>query len=336
MSETLQRMVTMLSFLPRAPRKVTVKELVDRLRESGFNVNNRRMVERDLVGLSQSQHFPITCDGHKPAGWSWVAGARVFDIPCMDAHTALTFMLAHRFLEPMLPRSTLRFLDPHFASAREILESRRSRKLSQWPRKIHVLPKGQPLITPEIPEPVIEVVYTALLEERRFLARYRRRGAAEAKQYKVDPLGLVYRNDQVYLICCISDHDEPAQLLLHRMLAAELLDEPRREPPGFDLESYVRAGGFHYGAQETPVRLHVRFERQAALHLYETPLSADQVVREPDPEHLEVEATVVDDWQLRWWLSSFGDRAEVLAPEALRAEFAASAARLARVYGVGS
>ena len=332
MSETLQRMVRMLSLIPRAPRKITVKELVDHLRESGFQINNRRMIERDLVNLSQSQHFPITCDGHKPAGWSWVAGARVIDIPCMDAHTALTFMLARRFLEPMLPRSTLRFLDPHFASARDILDSRKSRKLSEWPQKVHVLPKGQPMITPEIPEPVIEAVYTALLEERRFVARYRKRGATEAKQYKVDPLGLVYRSDQVYLICCVSDHEQPIQLVLHRMLAAELLDEPRRVPDGFELEAYVRGSGFQYGAGEAPVRLRVRFDRQAALQLHETPLSADQVLREPDADHIELEATVVGDWQLRWWLLSFGDKAEVLAPAELREEFAAAAARMARMY----
>ena len=62
----------------------------------------------------------------------------------------------------------------------------------------------------------------------------------------------------------------------------------------------------------------VRFRRQAALQLYETPLGEDQQIVEDGDEHLRVRATVRSDWQLRWWLQSFGDQAEVLAPASLR------------------
>lgn len=336
MSEAIERVVTMLSMIPRAPRKTTVKELMEQLTERGFTIKHRRTVERDLVSLSKSRHFPLLCDGHKPAGWSWVQGAQMLDIPCMDAHTALTFRLAARFLEPMLPRSTLRFLDPHFEKAGQILQSRGGQKLSDWPSKIHVLPKGQQLLQPEITQEIIEVIYSALLEEKRFLARYRKRGAKTAKEYKVDPLGLVYRNDQVYLICCVQGRDNPIQLVLHRLKSAKLLDEVRQAPDDFDLASYVQEGGFNYADNtdsETNIKLQVLFERNAAIYLYETPLSRDQTIEEADDNHIVVKATVKNDWQLRWWLLGFGDKAQVQKPKALREQFAQQVKRMAEAYG---
>jgi predicted DNA-binding transcriptional regulator YafY len=289
------------------------------------------MIERNLQELEGSPHFPLQCDGHKPAGWSWAAGAQMIDIPCMDAHTALTFLLAERFLEPLLPHSTRRFLDPHFGKARAVLENLRGRQLADWPSKIAILPKGQPLRTPEVDDGVLEVVYAALLEDRRFEARYRRRGATEPKQYVVDALGLVFRNDQIYLVGRVVGRDEPIQLLLHRMEKATLLDEPRQIPEGFALDRYVREGGFQYGDRVETIALRARFARSAALQLYETPLSVDQRITEQG-EQLLVEATVRSDWQLTWWLQSFGDSVEVLEPAWLRAQFAERAQRLAARY----
>ncbi|MFH1808167.1 MAG: WYL domain-containing protein [Pseudomonadota bacterium] len=331
MSEHIERVVTMLALIPRYPRKVTVGDLVARLQERGFEVGNRRMIERNLQELAASPHFPLQCDEHKPAGWSWAQGAQMIDIPCMDAHTALTFGLAERFLEPMLPHSTRRFLDPHFAKARAVLEGLRSHHLADWPSKIAILPKGQPLKTPEVDDGVLEVVYAALLEDRRFEARYRRRGAEAAKQYVVDALGLVFRNDQIYLVGRVVGHDEPIQFLLHRMEQATLRDEPRQVPEGFDLDRYVRQGGFRYGDRIEEIALCVRLSRAAALQLYETPLSDDQTITEQGDDLL-VRASVRSDWQLSWWLLSFGDHAEVLEPAWLREQFTATAARMAARY----
>lgn len=335
MSDHIHRIITMLSLIPRHPRKKSVRDLIEELQERGFEIPNRRMVERNLEELAD-HHFPLLRDDNKPAGWSWTAGAQVIDIPCMDPHTALTFKLVRGFLEQLAPRSTLRLLKPHFDKADEILAQGGNRKLSSWAKKIAVLGSWMPLLSANVDRAVVEAVYSALLDEKKCQIVYRKRGAKQPKEYLVDPVGLVLRGEQMVLVCCTADHSEPIQMLLHRMLRARVLEQARELPRGVDLERYIAQGGFAYGAVGDPLRLKVRFKLAAAAHLYETPLSRDQKISAPDAEHIVVEATVRNDWQLRWWLLSFGDQAEVLAPPALRATLAEVATNMARTYTVSA
>jgi len=53
------------------------------------------------------------------------------------------------------------------------------------------------------------------------------------------------------------------------------------------------------------------------MHLTETPLSEDQQIT-ADGETNILTATVVDSWQLHWWVKSMGAQIQVLEPKALR------------------
>lgn len=334
MSLHVERLVVMLGMIPRAPRKITVKELVFQLQERGFSVPNTRLVERNLQDLRDSPSFPLDNDGHKPAGWSWDRDAQLFDMPGMDQHTALTFLLVEQFIAGMLPRSTRGFLQPHVNKAREVMKAG-GRKLSTWPRKIAILPKGQPLVTPQVKDAVIEVVYEALLQERRFIATYKKRDAARAKSYRVNPLGLVFRNDQIYLVCLLDQHPEPRQLVLHRMQRAELLDEAREIPKGFDLDVYVKRGGFHYSDADQGVLeidLALRVNKEVYGQLQETRLSPEQSIKDLGDGWFELRARVTQDRQLWWWLLSFGSQVQVLEPSSLRDKFIKEIKQMAKNY----
>jgi predicted DNA-binding transcriptional regulator YafY len=110
-------------------------------------------------------------------------------------------------------------------------------------------------------------VFTALLEQRRFKARYRRRKDRKIKDYVVNPLGLVIRPPLSYLVCSFRDYDDVMRMVLHRMTKAELLDEPRKVPEGFNLDRYIREGGFGFPVTKGTIRLVALFEEQAALPL---------------------------------------------------------------------
>jgi predicted DNA-binding transcriptional regulator YafY len=92
-------------------------------------------------------------------------------------------------------------------------------------------------------------------------------------------------------------------------------------PEHFDLDAYLRAGGFEYPEGE-PIPLVALFQRGAARHLQETPLSDDQRIVDEDDWRVRLTATVNDTALLRWWLLGFGSGVEVLEPAALRAEMA--------------
>jgi len=106
-----------------------------------------------------------------------------------------------------------------------------------------------------------------------------------------------------------------------------------KRPEGFDLDAYVREGGFGYRLADEPVRLVALFENRVARHLAETPLSDDQALTTTSDGRTRVEATVADTLELHWWLRGFGSHVEVLEPSALRQEFRDMAEQLASAYG---
>ncbi|MHB8493736.1 MAG: WYL domain-containing protein [Casimicrobiaceae bacterium] len=74
------------------------------------------------------------------------------------------------------------------------------------------------------------------------------------------------------------------------------------------------------------------FDAPAADHLQETPLSEDQTIEDAADGRVRVRASVLDTPQLRWWLLGIADGVEVVAPAALRREFAQMTAAMAAHY----
>ncbi len=330
MPETAVRYLATLKHIPRHPAKVSAAQLQAALAEEGFEVS-LRTVQRDLKRLSAL--FPLTCDEPaRPAGWSWTGA--VEDLPAMSPHTALTLVLAERFLEPLLPPATLAYLRPHIERAEAVLGALERPGLGAWPARVRVLPRGQRLLPAPVDPTVLEAVYGALLTGRRLEARYRPRGAPEPVDYQVNPLGLVFRHAVVYLVATLWDYDDIVQLALHRFVAARRIEERSRTPPGFDLDAYLASGAFGYPQHPgRRVRLVALFEPEAAAHLHETPLAEDQRLDEHPGGRVRLRATLADTSELRWWLLGFGDQVEVVRPVGLRREMARIARAMARRYG---
>jgi predicted DNA-binding transcriptional regulator YafY len=325
MLDTVFRQIEILRMIPLHPRRIAVTEIHKRLVGDDYEITIRS-IQRDLRSLSG--RFAITGDDAKPQGWSWI-GEPIL-IPTLDPQTALTFSLVEQFLRPVLPKATLSAMEPHFKSARNVLSS--TRKLEAWPEKVRILPRGLSLQPPRINAEVQNVIYDALFTERKVRMKYFPRGDQKSKDYDVHPLGIVVRDQVIYLVCTLWDYEDVIQLALHRIREAELLDEPASRPKDFNLDGYIREGAFGYKVSESPIQLRVLFEEGAALHLHETPLSKDQVLtRQADGREL-LEATVLDTSELRWWLLGFGSGVEVLEPKELRDEFRTISEDMARLY----
>ena len=319
--ETLNRRLQMLGMIPRYPGSITAAQLTERLHRAGIRVA-RRTVERDLKGFADSQFMPLGCDHQsgRALHWFWPGDTPRTEFPAMSRPTALSLLMVEQHLEHLLPPALREQLSSYFDSARAALqrEDPEDRAAATWPDKVRVVPMGQPLLAPHIPEGVLEGVYEALLYERRFEARYRPRSEDGAERdYLVNPLALVVRNHLIYLIATLWDYDDVKHLPLHRFSQVKLLDEAGRKPAGFDLDAYLyQSRAFDIPDPEgRTIRLVARFDAGAAYHLYETPLSPDQTL-EPDGEgRVRLTATVLDTEQLWWWLRGFGDAVEILEPE---------------------
>lgn len=330
-SETLSRQWLMLQWIPRHPRKITARELVERLRAEGHAVS-KRTIERDLAALSEV--FPLVSDERaKPFGWSWQKDAAQFSLPGMSPLQAVVLHLARTHLQPLLPAHLLEPLRPYFAQADLTLRQAWGRRgMAEWNQCVAVVQPTQPLLPPKVDEAALAVVHQTLAQQRQVELRYHSRGTEKPARYRVHPLGLVYRGVVGYLVGTIGDYDDPRQFALHRVRQARMLDEPSRRPRGFDLQTYANSGAFGF-MDNGPIKLVLRMEAPAAEHLHETPLSEDQVItNDAHKGWVRITGTVHDTSQLRWWLLAFGEQAEVLEPVFLREVIAREVQMAATAY----
>jgi predicted DNA-binding transcriptional regulator YafY len=328
--QSLLRQWHMLRMVPRAPLKITVKELWERLRRDDFKVTERT-VQRDLKELSDV--FPITADERdKPFGWSWLRDASSFDLPGLTVPEALTLTLVEQHLRHHLPPITVDALRPHFSSAARTLSTADDSPSRAWLKKMRSVPPQQPLLPPRIDEECQRLVYLGLMQDRQLRLHYRKRDAEQPTVYAaVHPLAVVQRGGLVYLVCMFSRHEDVRTIALHRVQQAEVLYESARKKPGFDIDAYIASGQFGVIAGE-PVNLRAVFTRAAGEHLFETPLSADQALVSDADGRLHLAATVPNTRSLVWWLLGFGDGVVIQEPASLREEVACIAHRMAAAY----
>lgn len=328
MPDTTLRQITMLSLVPRRPPGITTESLRSALAARDFDVN-LRTIQRDLVKLSAP--FPLVCDESDSPRWHWASHAEAVTLPGHDPVSALSWQLIEQHLQPLLPRSLTDEIQPHFDAAHEFLKATGAGNFHRWTQRVRILPRSMQLHAPEIPTDVLDAVYQGLLEKRQVEVDYTNRTSEAPRRMTLHPLALVVRDSVHYLLATVWDFTDIRQLVLHRMSAAKLLEDAANEPEAFDLDNYIREGGFDYSSGER-IKLVARFEAYAGKALLETPLTPGQTHEILDDGRIEIRATVNDSQQLRWWLMGFGSGVEVIAPDHLRYDMRKDAEALLSMY----
>ena len=309
--DTLDRTLAMLRLIPRYPRRIDTGTLQRLLQDMGYDISIRT-IQRDLNRLSASPFFPLEADNSKPQGWRWLKDAPTIDIPGLDPQTAMVFKMVEEHLRSVLPVTTLNVLKPWFESASKVLQSG-GMSVTDWPKKVRVIPRGMPLLPPKIDPEIQDTVYSALLEERQLRVTYRSKGAGAPREYQLHPLAVVQRGALIYLVAATDRHDDPFQMLLHRMCSAQQLDAPARPLPGFDLDQYIAAGGLNY-VIGPPIDLVLRLAPTAVSAVTDTPLSEDQTITECADGWFEVKARLPNTIELQAWIRGFGQHAQLISP----------------------
>lgn len=307
--DLILRQLNMLRMIPKFPQKITATQIVTRLEAEGFDVS-KRTIERDLQGLSAV--FPLISDErNKPFGWSWSADAPAIDLPGLTTSEALTLKLAEQYLTKLMPATMVNQLDPYFKAASKVLSSlEHESNLAKWPEKIAVVLPTQPLLAPTIDIMVSSKIEEGLLQEKQLILQYLNRDEIQSKTLMAHPLGIILRGQINYLVCTISDYQDIRLLAIHRISSAEVSVKSSNRPDGFKLAAYANSGALGFMNQGLS-KIRLRFKRDAGLHLYETPLSDDQIITDAG-EHLIIEATVMKTSQFDWWVNGFGKNVEVL------------------------
>lgn len=310
MDRNFPRLLDTLRLVPRT-RHASTEDIHRHLQALGHDIS-RRTVERDLLALAAT--YDIECDDRsRPYGWRWRAGSHLPLTPSLDLQQALGLSLMERELGASLPRVVRDALAPWFEESRRRLATHGGSKAARWGRKLAFRPLGPPLLPAKELPGVLDTVNEALFTEHPLEAEYRSAQAKDYRRVRLHPLGLIRTGLVTYLVVCFDGYSDPRTVALHRLRRVRLVfDAELKAPPGFNLEQFLDDGALDFGSKG-PVRLRLRMHHASAAHLYDTPLSRDQVITsQEDSEYVIVEATVNDSDRLEWWIRGFGDLAERL------------------------
>jgi predicted DNA-binding transcriptional regulator YafY len=315
-----------LRLIPPNRWPTTVADLRDSLAKQGIDVS-RRTVERDLQSLSA--RFPLIAnETSKPFGWCWVKDPNFGFAPKLSISQAVALLLAQLHLRTLMPDSLMRELAPIFDQANQELANG---AWNEWHRRTAVIPTSLALLPPAMDCSVLGDVHEALAMRHQLVATYRSKGATEAREITIHPLGLIMRGSVQYLVCTLFHYADIRQLAVHRLSSTAVTRDAATSPDDFVFATYVRTAAKY--ESQGPIRLVARFTPEAAEHLRETRLSTDQQITDmPDIRRVEVTATVEADQTLRWWLKAFGSSVEVMEPAELREEIRQEAVKAASLY----
>ena len=315
---TLARQWELLKLLPTRGSGKSSKEIADALAEAGFSVS-KRQVERDLLDLQEV--FGLECnDSSIPYGWRW--GVAPIELPGVTLAEALSLQIVEETLKPLLPPSVLRTVKPRFLQAKSKLAALAEQNATaSWADKVKSVPPSLPMMPPEVDEDLLEIVQSALLNNEQIDVTYLPI-ASESKSFRLHPLGLVVRGSITYLVATAFDYTDVRLYALHRFQAASRTYELSKTPRGFKLAQYVDEGALQFGGGR-PIKLIARISDELAKRLQETPLASNQKIKSSGTA-IELSVSVIDSWQLHWWLLSQGSAIQVISPEILKERIVAS------------
>ena len=315
---TLARQWELLKLLPTRGSGKSAKEIADALAEAGFAVS-KRQVERDLLDLQEV--FGLECnDASIPYGWRW--GSAPVELPGVTLAEALSLQIVEETLKPLLPGSVLRTVQPRFEQAKAKLAALAEQNpAAAWADKVMSVPPALPMLPPVLDEDLLDLVQTALLNNQQIEVVYLG-FTNEPKALRLHPLGLVVRGAVTYLVATAFDYADVRLYALHRFQSVGRTYEAAKRPKGFKLAQYVDEGALQFGNGKV-LKFLARIDERLAKHLTETPLSTNQKIKAID-DGFELTASVVDSWQLHWWVLSQGGAIEVLSPPALRERIVSS------------
>lgn len=180
-------------------------------------------------------------------------------------------------------------------------------------------------------ESVIEDVLEAAVSRKVLEAEYRPiRGGGSTKSYRLRPLAVFPHKGALYVAAVAGEHAQPVTFALERFVSVELTKETFEPPAGFDAGEFVRRS---FGVFDGPVEeVRVRFSARVAPVVRERIWHESQTVTDLPDGRIEVAFRAAGWPEIRAWVLSYGEHAELIEPAARRTEIARELAATLRRY----
>lgn len=285
---------------------------------------NPRTVYRDLQALEVAG-FPIYTD--------WVEGKHLWSLLDVEKHHipipfSLTELMALYFSRDMVKvfRGTVFYdsLESLFAKVKTTLPKESITYLStlEHTLKMAVKPYKEYSRFKEI----INQVNDAALRKKSVEMVYFTMSRKKKSRRVVDPYRVLFYNGTFYLIGLCHVRNEVRTFALDRITMLRVTEKSFIVPGDFSLEEFLHPS---FGiVRGKPQSVRVRFDAEAAGYIREKVWHQSQQVHSEKDGSLILEMTVPVNEEVKSWVMSWGSKAEVLEPRALREEIAAEAAQL--------
>ena len=331
-----KRLWRILKSIPPFGQSVTRAQIQDRL-FGDVEPTTTRMLQRDLSQLPQlipelkvfqNVSREGTRLGHTTYSWG-EKGPPVF-MGSLGINEVLAFGVLKQIGVDWMPQVMQKALDPFFSEAMDEAQvlvsienqnkSNSVKKTKRWLKKIHHLPVGVRFKSLPIDKKVELVVHESLLKETCIQIKYQKNQGIESK-ITLSPQALVRRGDRSYLYAKPVGVHHVKPYLMNRILAAKEVLGHFETVENFDIQEILKKGiaypVFDEDLYGKKIQLELWVDDGTARWLGETPLSDDQVISTPlnRTDGFYLNATVLLQEELIWWIRSMGGNIQVLGPE---------------------
>lgn len=283
-----------------------------------------RTIHRDMEALSTAG-VPVCAERGPAGGWSLMAGYRTNLTGLNEGEIRALFLSDRRAL--LADLGLREAADAALVKILAALPSMRRNDAERARQRILVDTSGGRRDT----VPRLPLLQEAVWQDRRLRMTYRTAGG-EVVERTVDPLGLVVRGSSWYLVA--ANDGDLRTYRVSRILTLDVLQDPCRRPPDFDLEEHWRRAYEAFKAQLPTYPVVVRVAPDVLERARQPwPFAQLKVEHPPGDDgwaRLDIQFEVVDeacDYVLR-----FGARMEVLEPPELRRIVGDAAAGAAALY----
>ncbi|MFY8299483.1 transcriptional factor [Pseudoalteromonas sp. SS15] len=304
------RHLAILELIPTGPSSITVKQLQQKLRSSGLELNER-MLQRDLQALYEQNCFGLEKDSRiKPFTWFinpiWRSSATI-----MSSELAQHYLL----LEQLLPQSLPVDVKNDIRNKAEHALNRLNGNKPDWLTYAH-----NDSVTVKTDSKVIEQIEHAIKYKRAVSAEVCRTIYDDAYWLTFNDLSFFDLKEESGVLMASfmvgALHDKCYQIPLYRIRNIKILQKQRREPTPEQISSLRLAT--NKGKRETEINLVIKVPEQSVVNLGFIEFGTLINKQALDNKQSILTFKVIETRQLFERLFKASDWLEVIEPFALR------------------
>jgi predicted DNA-binding transcriptional regulator YafY len=289
-----------------------------------------RTVYRDLEAL-QLAGFPIYTDRVDGKNrWSILDSARQHTPIPLD----LTEVMALHFSRGLMwvLKDTVFFasLESFFQKIKATLSAETIEYLEKIEQSLEI--GSKPYKRYDQLRDVVDRISQAIVDRQIVEIDYYTMSRKKKTRRKVAPYKIWFFDGAFYLVGYCGLRKDIRIFALDRIKALQLTDETFEMPEDFKVENFMQTsfGVFH----GKPQNVRVRFAAEVAGYISEKTWHRTQKITPQKDGSVIFEARVAGTDEIKYWLMSWGSKAEVLSPASLRDEMISEAQNMLRCYQV--